>query len=135
MEPQPNATPEPRGESSWGSTSQILRACLRALQLAAWLEAMVLGYRAVQPHGPGPWSWFLARCFLFSLGAYIAVGVLAQIVRRREAARKGATVQGGDASSAPSSTAPDIFDVRAFENAASALLFHFGTPLWLWIFA
>jgi hypothetical protein len=27
------------------------------------------------------------------------------------------------------------FDLPAFEATASALLFHFGSPLWMWIFA
>jgi hypothetical protein len=36
----------------------------------------------------------------------------------------------------PAGTAAEAaFDAQAFESAASALLFHFGTPLWMWIFA
>jgi hypothetical protein len=87
----------------------------------------------VQPQGAGSWSWFLVRCLLFSLGAYAVVGVVAQIMRRRTAGSSGAANDGGQPP-APS-PAPDTFDVQAFESTASALLFHFGAPLWMWIFA
>jgi hypothetical protein len=109
--------------------SQTLRACLRALQTAAWIEAMILAHRAVEPHGAASWSWFLVRCVLFSLGAYVAVGVAAQIVQRRDAGRPGAK-QGE-----PPAANADAFDAQAFESAAIALLFHFGAPLWMWVFA
>jgi hypothetical protein len=135
IEPRPSATQEIRGPGASYTFSQTLRACLRALQFAAWLEAMVLAHRAVQPQGPGAWSWFLVRCFLFSLGAYVTVGVLAQIMRRRDARSWGAMKRTREETAPEPSTASDGFDVHAFENTASALLFHFGTPLWMWIFA
>lgn len=118
---------EPR---STYTASQTLRAGLRAVQLAAWLEAMIAAHGASQPHGAAAWSWFLVRCVVFSLAAYIVVGIAAQIVRRRGTVRPGAPKP--DEPSPDSAAEP--FDVEAFESTASALLFHFGAPLWLWIF-
>lgn len=131
MEPLPSAPHERSGPRGSHTVSQTLRACLRALQTAAWIEAMIVAHRAVQPHGAASWSWFLVRCLLFTLGAYVVVGVMTQIMRRREALRPGAAKQAGE----PAAAGADAFDVQAFESTATALLFHFGAPLWMWIFA
>jgi hypothetical protein len=109
----------PPGGTSY-TLSQTARACLQALRLAAWIEAMSLAYRAVEPHGAAAWSWLIVRCVLFTLGAHIVVGVAAQLARRRGARGAGA--------------AEAVFDTQAFEHTASALLFHAGPPLWMWIF-
>ncbi|TMQ13747.1 MAG: hypothetical protein E6J91_17515 [Deltaproteobacteria bacterium] len=103
---------------------------MRALQTAAWIEAMIVVHRVVEPHGAAPWSWFLVRCVLFTLGVHVVAGVAGQIMRRRYPARPGEKAEDGRAASAP-----EGFDVQAFESAAVALLFHFGAPLWMWIFA
>src|ERR1043166_5286573 len=96
---------------------------------------MVIAHRVARPEGAGSWCWFVGRCVLFSLGAYVVVGVAAQIMRRRETGRtagKGGE-QKSDAPEEPGALR-DGLDVQAFESTASALLFHFGTPLWMWIF-
>ncbi len=67
---------EPRASYT---VSQTLRACLRALQTAAWIEAMIVVHRVVEPHGAAPWSWFLVRCVLFTLGVHVVAGVAGQI--------------------------------------------------------
>ena len=108
--------------------SQSARACLHALRTAAWIEAMVVAYRAAAPHEVPSWLWLIVRCALFTLGAHVVVGVASQIARRRAA-------RGAGEGAAADGAATDAFDVRTFEHTAGVLLFHAGTPLWIWIFA
>jgi hypothetical protein len=136
MEPRPGVPQDIQAPRSTSYTvSLTARACLQALQLAAWIEALVLAHRAADPHGAGSWTWFLARCVLFSLGAYLVIGVLAQIARRR-GTRGGAS--GKQERLEPEDSlgpAQVVFDTLAYEATAGAVLFHFGAPLWMWIFA
>ena len=115
-------------ESTRYTFSLTARACLQALAMAAWLEAMIAAHRAVQPAGAGSWLWFFARCLLFSAGAYIVVSVGSSIAKQR-AARPRKRDDGE-----PPDLARSGFDALAFEATAGALLFHFGAPLWMWIF-
>jgi hypothetical protein len=137
MEPRPSV---PQDIQDAGATSYTVsltaRACLRALQLAAWIEAMVLAHRTADPQGAGPWLWFVGRCALFTFGAHMIIGLLAQIAKRRSA-RGGATgkQERPEPREIPGAAVPPGFDVQAYEAAAAALLFHFGPPIWMWIFA
>jgi hypothetical protein len=136
MEPQPSAPQEIKSSAGTSYTvSLTARACLRALQFAAWIEAMVLAHRAADPQGAGSWLWFLGRCFLFTLAAYAAVGVSSQIAKRRQS--RGGTTGKQERQEAQDTPGPAqlLFDTAAYEATAAALLFHFGSPLWMWIFA
>ncbi len=127
MESQPIAAPDNQAPPVTRYTFSLTgRACLQALQLAAWVEAMVLAHRATQPHGAASWSWFIVRCVLFTLAVYVVVGVAAQVAKRRSAQ--------GTATATPEREQPP-FDTQAFEAAANVLMFHVGAPLWMWIFA
>lgn len=126
MEPRPSATNDDAGTAT-ATFSLTVRACLQALAMAAWLEAMIVAHHAAGPQNVGGWLWFLTRCLLFSMGAYMVVSFGASIARRRAA--KPPKVD--DEPAAPARLA---FDALAFEATAGALLFHFGAPLWMWIF-
>jgi hypothetical protein len=136
MEPQSSASQELQGPGGTSYTCSLTaRACLQALKLAAWIEAMVLAHRAAQPQGAGSWLWFLGRCVLFTFGAYVAIGFLAQIMKRRKALDGVTGEQGQQPHEVSGSVVPLAFDRPAFEATAGALLFHFGPPIWMWIFA
>jgi hypothetical protein len=131
MEPRSSAPQDIQDPGNTRYTvSLTARACLQALRLAAWIEAMLQAHRATQPQGAGSWLWFLVRCALFTFGAYAAVGVMAELTKRR-AARGKATLTPGN--QAPQE-GQHWFDLPAYEATVSALLFHFGAPLWMWIF-
>jgi hypothetical protein len=137
MEPQASVPQEIEGSAGTSYTvSLTARACLQALRLAAWIEAMVLAHRAADPQGAGSWLWFLGRCVLFTLGAYFAIGVLAGISKRRDARGRGAqNQQRQEPHETPDPVVQFLFDTTAYEATAGALLFHFGSPIWMWIFA
>ncbi len=136
MKPRPSGRRDIQGLNATSYTVSLTAgACLQALQLAAWIEAMVLAHRAADPHGAGSWLWFLARCGLFSLGVYLVTGVLTQIARRRDL--QGVAVGRPERLESEDELGPEhvVFDAFAYKATACAVLFHFGAPLWMWIFA
>jgi len=89
----------------------------------------------VRPGRAGSWLWFLGRCALFTFGAYVVIRILVGIARSRDAMGWGpGQEERPEPHEEPIPVVPSGFDTAAFASAAAALLFHFGSPIWMWIF-